>query len=54
MIFQVLREIRVDELKDEGERGLGVDDVVQRHDVGVLQLLQQACLPASMDGFCAG
>ena len=23
------------ELKDEGERGLGVDDVVQSHDVGV-------------------
>ena len=32
------------ELKDEGEGGLGVDDVVQRHNVRVPQLLQQACL----------
>jgi hypothetical protein len=45
MVFQVLRKIRVHELKDEGEGGLGVDDVVQRHNVGMLQLLQQARLP---------
>ena len=45
MVFQVLRQVRVDELEDEGEGGLGVDDVVQRHDIGVLQLLQQARLP---------
>ena len=32
------------ELKDEGEGGLGVDDVVQRHDVRVTQLLQEAGL----------
>ena len=32
------------ELKYEGEGGLGVDDVVQSHNVCVAQLLQQACL----------
>ena len=32
------------ELKDEGEGGLGVDDVVQRHNVCMAQLLQQARL----------
>ena len=32
------------ELKDEGEGGLGVDDVVQGHNVCVAQVLQQARL----------
>ncbi len=39
MVFQVLGQVGVDELKDEGERGLGVDDVVEGDNVGVLQLL---------------
>ncbi len=51
MVFQVLGQVCVDELKDEGERGLGVDDVVEGDDVGVLQLLQQARLPAHHKSF---
>jgi len=33
-----------DEFEDESERCLGVDDVMQRHDVGVAQVAQQRCL----------
>ena len=51
MVFQVLGQVGVDELKDEGERGLGVDDVVEGDDVGMLQLLQQARLPAHHKSF---
>ena len=36
--------------KDECERALGVYDVVQDDDVGVLQLLQQAGLPDGGEG----
>ena len=39
-----LGQVGGQELEDEGEGGLGVDDVVQRHNVRVPQLLQQACL----------
>ena len=39
-----LRKVCGKELEDEGEGGLGVDDVVQSHNVGVAQLLQQARL----------
>ncbi len=39
MVFQVLGQVRVHKLKDEGERGLGVDDVVEGDNVGVFQLL---------------
>ena len=34
-----LGKIRVDELEDEGKRRLGVDDVVEGHNVRMLQLL---------------
>ena len=40
-----LREVGGEELEDEGERGLGVDDVVEGDDVGVLELLEEAGLP---------
>ena len=36
--------------KDEGERGLGVDDVVEGDDVGVLQLLEERGLPDGREG----
>ena len=39
-----LGQVGGQELEDEGEGGLGVDDVVQRHDVRVTQLLQEAGL----------
>ena len=39
-----LGQVGGQELEDEGEGGLGVDDVVQSHNVGVAQLLQQARL----------
>ena len=39
-----LGQVGGEELEDEGEGGLGVDDVVQRHDVRVTQLLQEAGL----------
>ena len=50
MLLQVLREVRGEELEDEGEAGLGVDDVVQGDDVGVAQLLQQARLADGREG----
>ena len=37
-------------LKDEGKRGFGVDDVVQRDNVGVLQLLEERCLSNGREG----
>ena len=39
-----LGQVGGQELEDEGEGGLGVDDVVQRHNVRVTQLLQEAGL----------
>ena len=39
-----LGQVSGQELEDEGEGGLGVDDVVERHDVRVTQLLQEAGL----------
>ena len=39
-----LGQVGGQELEDEGEGGLGVDDVVERHDVRVTQLLQEAGL----------
>ena len=44
VILQVLGQVCVQILEHEGEAGLGVDDVVQSHNVCVAQLLQQACL----------
>ena len=44
MIGSHLGKVGGKELKDEGEGGLGVDDVVQRHNVCMAQLLQQARL----------
>ena len=39
-----LGKVSGEELEDEGEGGLGVDDVVQGHNVCVAQVLQQARL----------
>ena len=39
-----LGQVGGQELEDEGEGRLGVDNVVQRHDVRVTQLLQEAGL----------
>ncbi len=39
--FRLLMRSTYHELEDEGERVARVDDVVQRHDVRVLQALQQ-------------
>ena len=44
MIGSHLGKVGGKELKDESEGGLGVDDVVQRHNVCMAQLLQQARL----------
>ena len=45
-----LREVGGEELEDEGEGGLGVDDVMEGDDVGVLELLQEAGLPDGGEG----
>ena len=48
--LQVLGQVRVQILEHEGQAGLGVDDVVQGHDVGVSQVFQQTGLPDGGEG----
>ena len=44
LCVEVLFEVEVKVLEDEGELLLGVDDVVQAHDIRVLQLLEDGDL----------
>ena len=50
MLLKILRQVSGQVLEHEGETGLGVDDVVERDDVGVLQVLQQTGLADSSEG----
>ena len=50
VVLQVLGQVSVQVLEHEGEAGLGVDDVVQGHDVHVSKLLQQTRLPDGGEG----
>ena len=50
VVLQVLGQVRPQVLEHQGQAGLGVDDVVEGHDVGVLQVLQQTRLPDGREG----
>ena len=50
VILQVLGQVCVQILEHEGQAGLGVDDVMQSHDVDVSQLLQKTRLPDGSEG----
>jgi hypothetical protein len=46
----VLLQVQVEELEHEVQLGVGVDDVLEPHDVGVLELFQEGDLPDGRRG----
>lgn len=50
MVLQVLGQVGPQVLEHQGQTGLGVDNVVQSHDVGVLQILQETRLSDGCEG----
>ena len=50
VVLQVLGQVGPQVLEDQGQAGLGVDDVVEGHDVGVLQVLQETRLSDGREG----
>ena len=49
-VVHVLFEVHFNVLKDEGEGARGVDDVVQHHNVSMLEVLQEGDLPDGSAG----
>lgn len=49
-VVHVLLEVHFNVFKDEGEGAGGVDDVVQRYNVSMLEVLQEGDLPDGSAG----